>query len=513
VQIKDAGHLWGKTTWETEEAIKKDDKMTSVCSIGAAGENLVRTACVIVDWYNAQGMCGPGAVFGSKNLKAVGARGTKGVRICSADEFERLAKEGIEQKLANPDCDMPNYGLEGTPLLTDMQKRDDWPFVKYATTAIVDKYDNYLSNHILNYTVRPKSCFACPVHCKRFYEVKDGRYRGLRGGGIEYNAVKYNAVVCGLDNWGEICYLNNLYNQLGITVNHGTTIAYMIYLYKKGLLTKKQTDGIELDWGDAELVADLIHKTAYREGFLGNLLAEGGLNAGRILGPDALSHYLHVLGLESWPDFRGKLSIWIHRCTSTRGCDHLRGDCGGGSVFYWAEILSDKRIADPNTTYGKALAAMNSQNVSALMDSYTVCKFLYVIWGEKAARILSALTGEDFSSKMLWTIGERIYNLEQAFNFREGVKRKHMVPPPRWLNEPQPDGRSKGLVCTMKIHDGMMDEYLKLRGWDIKTGAPSQGKLDELGLGNVARELKAGAPYPDWKGPPIKVPAQDPSKY
>jgi aldehyde:ferredoxin oxidoreductase len=511
VELKDAGHLWGQSTWETNEAIIKDDGATSVCCIGPAGENLVRTSCLITDAFDAHGMCGPGAVFGSKNLKAVAVKGTKGVRVADPERFLELTKRVVDKKVnGGPVPGETGYreydigALRGTPSIVDYMKRDNWDWVRYATTAIFKSYDNFTSDVLLKNTVKLRGCCVCPTHCKRYYEVQEGRYKGLRGGGVEYNVVKYNCVVNDLKEYGEALNLNNLYNQLGLTVNHGTTIAYAIYLYKKGFITEEQADGLRLDWGDAELVAELARRTAYREGFLGNLLAEGHYNMGRILGPEALWHCIHVLGLASFPDFRGKNFMMIQRCTSTRGCDHLRGEVGGGHIGYWAHILKDPMIADRFSTYGKPIATINSQNVQALFDSYSICKNgLYPFYGEEAAEVLSALTGISFTGEMLWKIGERIYNLEQSINVREGVKRKHMVPPPRYYHEPQADGLGKGTISKKEDYVEMMDNYLKMRGWKTTTAIPLRTKLEELGLGNVADELEEGIPFREWEGPPL----------
>lgn len=512
VELKDAGHLWGETTWHTNEAIIKDDKASSVCCIGPAGENLVRTSCVITDAFDAHGMCGPGAVFGSKNLKAIGVKGTIGVNVADPDRFMELSRKVIDKKVHGPPLAgegsyrIYNVGaLRGTPHLVDVNKADNWDWVRYASTAKFRAHDNFVSDRLLENTVRLRGCCVCPTHCKRWYEVQEGPYAGLRGGGIEFNIVKYNAVVNDLNDWGEACHLNNLYNQLGISINHGTTIAYAIYLYEKGLLTKEQTDGLELKWGDAELITELVKKTAYRDGRLGNLLAEGHYNIGRILGPEALWHCIHVLGLASYPDFRGKNNLMIQRCTSTRGCDHLRGEVGGGHIGYWAHVLDDPEMGRGGySTHGKHVATVSSQNVQVLFDCYSVCKNgLYPLYGKEAAEILTALTGIVFTAQMLWEIGERVYTLEQSFNVREGVKRKHMVPPPRYFAEPQADGLSKGNVCRIEDYDEMMDNYLELRGWDIETAVPKNAKLEELGLAMVKEAFETGVPYPDWVGPPL----------
>ncbi len=512
VELKDASHLWGKNTWETTDTIKKDlgDDGVKVSCIGQAGEHLVRTACVICDYGRAAGRTGMGAVMGSKNLKAVAVRGTKGIRIANPEEFKRLAKRDIETTMTDPDYEF--FALYGTSGVYELAYGFDHPTKNFQSHLPPPGCDVHYHERFLDqYAARLKGCSACPIHCSKFYDVRLGEYAGTRGAGVELDSFKGLATQLGQADMGTALAMVTLASQYGLdSICTGDSIGFATELYERGIITRKDTDGIELKWGSVEAIEAMLHKIAMRQG-LGNILAEGTPNAARIIGKGTEKYDMSSRGLSHQLDVRDGCHR-LYMLTSTRGFDHLRGDV---SFLITPELcqkyFGDPAIADKTTTYGKHIVTIFAEHVSALADSLTRCKFNRMthftmkdpLEAEEVASILSAATGLEWTGKELMKIGERIYNIEQAFGVREGISRKHYYPPWRLANEPIADGPKKGSIVTREQWDEMFDNYFKLRGWDIATAIPTRARLEELGLKYVADELEKGMPYPEWAGPPL----------
>ncbi len=520
VEIKDAAHLWGKGNFYTNEKIMKDDHALSVMSIGQAGEHLNRNSCLIVDYFNALGNTGPGAVWGSKNLKAIGIRGTKGTKVKAEveafrqlclDEYKRLySKWPIAS--GGDIYGFPSYTSCGTPVIMTFKSPQHLEPARYYTKAEIgeDMYNKYGPRRVFENTIRNKACWACPIHCKRLYEVTDGDYVGTRGGGFEYNCITYTGFQTMIPNVKNVMYINNLHNDLGTTVDWGCDIAYAIYLYTIGVLTKEDTGGLELDFGDTKLVDKLIHMGVNREGFLGNLLAEGGINIARIMGKKAYDEFCHTTGgTVACHTHRLNLGVALNKTTSTRGSDHLRGaDCGGEPAFWARELgMSAAGMSDPKTTEDKHIWVMYSQDINTIADCAVWCKYLHLgepITFAYAAKIFEYCTGVDFTAQEMMDISQRVYDMERAFQVREGVYRKHIAPPKWFFDRPYPDGKFKGVnYLTREKWKIMMDNYCELRGWDKETAVPTRAKLERMGLKYVADELEANMPYPDWQGPQL----------
>lgn len=494
VTLRDASHLWGENVGKTVALIKQEvgDNETKVCCIGPAGENLVKTAAIIFDDRRAAGRTGMGAVMGSKNLKAVAVRGTKGVRIARPQEFEDWIRNDLGKITHDSNYKyFARYGTIGN-------------YVSYGIEHPTKNFQSHLPPHgcdwhyheqfVSKYVVRCKGCSSCPIHCSRFYEICEGPYAGTRGGGVELDSFKGVGTQLGHADIAGVIHTSTLADELGLDVIcTGDAIGLAMELYQRGIISRRETDGVELEWGSIKAIETMLIKIAKREGF-GNVLAEGSRNAARIIGPEAEKYDMSIKGLSHQIDVRDGLHRFPY-LTSTRGHDHLRGD-----IRLWLKadlcekFFGDPTIADLSSPQGKAKLTIFSEHLCAIADSLHRCKFARVLYGtmndplsfDEIAVVLSATTGLEWTGEELQKIGERIYNIEQAFCCKEGISRKDYYPPWRMVNEPIPDGPRKGQTVTNEQWTGLLNEYFTLRDWNVHTAIPSRGKLEELGLDYVA---------------------------
>jgi aldehyde:ferredoxin oxidoreductase len=521
IELRDASHVWGKNVPETEKIILKEvgDKNAKIASIGVAGENLVRIACVMVDIFRAAAWTGMGDVMGSKNLKALVVRGTNGVKVAMTKKLEELARLDRDRLMKN-EFIQNQIGHLGTPLISDMTSEQGLLSWKGDTDVLLPEEIKSISGetYFKNYYVQLKGCFNCPVHCARYFEIKDGPFAGVRGSTGEFETIWLCGAHCGNLNLPSILKINNLCNEYGMnTISVGAAISLAIELYQAGIVTKKETKGTELEWGDYGTIIELIHKIAHREDF-GNMLAEGHYNMARILGKEAERLCVHVKGLHRSSFWFMNYAWGLSLATSTRGADHLRGSM---DTLMRPDICQKKwrstDIADPFRTIGKGFMVPWGQQEFTLADCLGRCKCGVNMWeiacpmagdaedvvGEGRAATVSAATGLVMTPRDLEMVAERVYNLERAFIVREGITRKHDMPPWKTFNVPIPRGQLKGTIATEDAYDEMLDEYYKHMSWDLKTGIPTRSKLEDLELKYVADELEKNAPYPEWLGPPL----------
>ncbi|MFX0195338.1 MAG: aldehyde ferredoxin oxidoreductase family protein [Candidatus Hodarchaeota archaeon] len=484
VEIRDAQEIWGTSVFETNKILMKEHgKDIEICSIGQAGENLVRVASTM-SGLSSSSTPGSGAVWGSKNLKAVAVKGTKGVKIAKFDEFVEMAKKDHERLLAHEHA-QARYGTVGTAGHVRYwieYHLDDEEFEKLNGMTFLERYIAQL-----------KSCYNCPLHGKRFYRVLIGPYAGTRGSTVEGSPLTFLSGFSKIFDWPTICKINNICNQYGLDAEMAYyTISLAMELYNNHVITKEDLDGMPLEYGDDKAVIEILHKMAMREGF-GNKMAEGVYNFAKIIGSNAVKYCTHTKGMtRSWDGYA--IPFGLTYLTSTRGADHLR--CAPIARID-PEVLEKRGIAgDPveETIWG--------QHEWVLIDSLERCKCGRNTWevavpladpfGIGRAKMLSAATGWAVTPKELDLLAERIYNLERAFNVREGVTRKNDTAPPKSFE--------KGVVNQELIDEALIKYYTK-RGWNLKNGVPSRMKLEQLRLKYVADELEANMPYPEWDGP------------
>jgi aldehyde:ferredoxin oxidoreductase len=472
-ELRDAGHLWGGTVWHTEEQLKKDhqDPLLRISSIGGAGENQVLFAAVVNDLHRAAGRSGVGAVMGSKNLKAIAVRGTKGVgNLHDPKEFMRVTAE--KKKILHDNAvtgqGLPTYGtqvlmnvINEMGALPTRNHRDvafegakDISAEAMATPRATDGKKPLVTN---------QACFGCTIACGRIQKIDQGHYTVKNqpqywgaSGGLEYEAAWALGAANGVKDLDALQYANVLCNEHGMDpITFGATIGAVMELYGMGVLTKEQI-GIDAQFGSAEALTHFAEITAKGEGF-GKEIGQGSKRLCAKYGHPELS--MSVKGQE-FPayDSRGIQGMGLAYATSNRGACHLRG------YTVASEVLGIPVKTDPLTADGKPELVIAFQDATAAFDSAGICIFTSFAWGLADVQPqVAAACGPEFTLENLSKIGERIWNMERDFNNRAGFTSKDDTLPPRLLNEPAKTGPAKGLVNKLPE---MLPKYYALRGWD-----------------------------------------------
>ena len=470
-ELRDAKHIWGKTTHETTDQILSETDMDArVACIGPAGEKLVRFACIINDKHRAAGRSGVGAVMGSKNLKAVAVKGSGSVTVANKDAFRKATLDRFQKIKASvvTSQGLPKYG---TAVLINVINQHGILPTKNFREGVFEGAEKIsgetMAEEIL---IRNRACFSCPIACGRVTRVTNPKY-GYFGEGPEYEPDWALGACCGVDNLEAIGKANYLCDTLGLdSISAGVTIACGMELFEKGIITAKEV-GRSLYFGDADAVVEMIRATGYREGF-GNLLAEGSYRLAEKFGHPEYSMSVKKQEFPAY-DGRGVQGMGLQYATSNRGACHVRG------YMISPEILGVPQKLDPFETEEKAGWTKTFQDLTAVVDSAGLCLFnTFAFGGPEILEYLKAATGIEISLDEMMKAGERIWNLERLFNLKSGLTGKDDRLPDRIVKEPMPGGPAKGKVVEL---DKMLPEYYSLRGWD-KEGVPTKEKLKELGL-------------------------------
>jgi aldehyde:ferredoxin oxidoreductase len=473
VELRDASELWGKTVWATEEILKKtlQDPLVRVSSIGRAGENQVLYASIVNDLHRAAGRSGVGAVAGSKHLKAIAVRGTKGVgNIKDPKAFMAAVKAG---KKVLADNAVTGQGLPafGTQVLMNVinevgalptRNHRDSQFegakdISAEAMATPRKTDG--KKHL----VTNQACFGCTIAFGRISKMDEGHFTVANKpqywnatGGLEYEAAWALGAANGVNDLEALQYANQLCNEDGIDpISFGATVGAVMELYEMGVLTKEQV-GIEAKFGSAQALAFLAEQTVTGQGF-GKEVGLGSKRLAAKYGHPDLS--MSVKGQE-FPayDGRGIQGMGLAYATSNRGACHLRG------YTVASEVMGIPVKTDPLATEGKPELVKAFQDATAAFDSSGLCIFTTFAWGlPDLAPQISAACGEDYSVENLALIGERIWNMERDFNNRAGFKASDDTLPKRLLTEPVKTGPAKGRVNELAK---MLPHYYEVRGWN-----------------------------------------------
>jgi len=474
-QIMEASHLWGLDVLQTTKELKRIYGSASVAAIGPAGENQVLISSVMNDYNRATARGGPGAVMGYKKIKAVVIKGTGSlVRVFNIKEFCSIVEE------ANILLKKRGLGLNvnGTAGVVKIVNDNGILPTNNFQSTFFSAANQIGANALKQFNLRNKACFGCSVGCSKIRQVED-----LIVEGPEYETIYALGSNCGNADVRSIIKLNDLCNRWGVdTISMGATIAFAIELYEKGVISLKDTGGLKLKWGDTSTIEELARRIVFREG-IGDIFAEGSLRAAKQIGSQAEKYAIHVKGLElPGYDPRGALGMGLAYATSNRGACHLR------AMMHVVEVFEAK--LDRFSWEKKAETLKELQDVSSVIDSLVMCKFVarhgFDNSPAKLARLLTVLTGWDWSQEEIECAGEKIYNLERLYNTQAGFNRKDDQLPDRFFYEPVPNGPIEGCVVNIGQFQESLHQYYMLRGWD-SDGVPTPQKISSLELDKVVK--------------------------
>jgi aldehyde:ferredoxin oxidoreductase len=496
VEINDAAHLWGKDCWDTADILKEElGEGFSVMAIGQAGENLVRNATVIVDREHAPGRCHAGAVLGAKKLKAIAVRGTGSPAVKSPEMYQTAVRSVIERIEG-----FPGWRTTGKIGVIDLIMPE---YMEVAEQCLIGGGDGFFCPCIMG------SYFGCNM----IAEINEGQYAGTRVS-VGITLCPYMAEHLGISLQAAF-KLRELHHRYGIDYYHGP-LTFAIDLYEHGIITKADTDGFELTKGNEPAMIEMLGKIANKEG-LGDILAEGSVRASEMLGRGSKKHVMTMKGLEHGdprtfsPNER--LSVQIN----PRGGDDLKGTHGviafPGMPLWarrlnWSEdmyldwVLKRHDMFDDvkEAVFGSppnlhdldtAMLVKWYNDLSCVFNSLGFCMFsdsFEVMGPTLYAEIYSAVTGRSITPSELMVAGERVFNIMRAYNIREGIRRENDDWSERFYDQPL-KREDKTYMISKEREDQILSRYYELREWDVKTGVPTQEKLRELQLHDVADDL------------------------
>lgn len=469
VEIRDARKFWGKLVWETTDLLAAEvaDPKARILTIGPAGERMSLLACIMNDKYRAAGRSGVGAVMGSKNLKAIVVRGTGKTEPAKAEMTKEILT-GIRKKIQENDVTAKGLPTYGTAVLVNVINESGI----YPTNNFQRSYfetADMTSGETLaeKYLIKNVACYRCPIACGR-----RSRLDGIETEGPEYETIWAYGANCGVDDLPAIIRANNWCNEYGLdTISTGATIACAMELYEKGIIKPDEIDGPALKFGSAEAIVEWTRKMGAGEGF-GAKLANGSYRLGQEYGVPELSMSVKKLEMPAY-DPRGVQGHGLQYATSNRGGCHVRG------YMIAPEILGIPEKLDRFSLDGKALWVKAFQDLTAVIDSLGLCLFTsFALTADDYKDMFNAIVGEDWTTEALLEAGDRIWNLERIFNLKAGVGPEEDKLPSRLLNDPIPDGPSKGHVHRLP---DLLPKYYQERGW-TEEGIPAEAKLAQLGI-------------------------------
>ena len=485
VQLLDAAHLLGKSPSETEDIIKEDleDYYVRVAAIGLAGEKLSRIACIINEKTRAAGRTGLGAVMGSKNLKAIAVRGTHDIVPAKPDEFMDMVIE-FHERMKGPAT--RKYRTLGTAENVLVHNSLYCMPTRNYNNAHFEEAEK-VSGEILNerFVAKIIGCSSCAMRCEHEVVVPEGPYKGTMTR-MEYETLWAMGPYCGIDRLDAIIKGMELVNYYGMdAISAGVIVGFAMDCYENGILSKKDLDGIEANFGNSEALLQLLEKMGKREG-IGDILADGVRSAGEKIGKGAEKLAQHIKGLEvTGYDLRCLKTAALGFAVSFRGADHNRH----GAYAFDVKGKVDRLKAEK----GRGKMVRDMENLYALIDSFIVCKFsrgTYYKGLSDMAKLFTLVTGIEITSKELDKSGARIITLARLINIREGLGRKDDTLPWKVMNVPIPDeGPVEGAVVKQKELDLLLDDYYVSRGWTLK-GVPTKTTLKELGMEGLLEIVK-----------------------
>ena len=469
--FRDADHLWGRQTHDTEDAIREElgDAEIRVACIGPAGEKLVRFACIQSDYHREFGRGGAGAVMGSKNLKAIAVRGTGSVKVADPEALGRIAEEVYAQLAQHPKARRRRE--LGTPEMVQSTNEFGYWATRNFATGYFEEADRLTGEEFKDKIfIGDNSCYGCTVACGKVSAVTAGPFAGTTIEGAEFETIGLLGANCGVSDPEAITAATAVCDAYGFdTMSAGAVISFAMEAFEQGVISPEDAGGLDLRFGNGEALIAITEQIGNRTG-LGDILAEGCRRAAEKLGVPDLA--MHAKGQElATYEPRGMVGMGLSYAISPKGGHHMIAPTMGLET---AGDPARRLIPD-----GKAKMVKDTQLIMTIVDSLAMCSSMrFVLGPESLLNLYRAVTGVALEEEEALLIAERINNLERLFNIREGFTRKDDTLPKRLLKEAMPTGPSKGNTVPL---DQMLDEYYELMGWD-SDGIPLRERMQELGL-------------------------------
>jgi aldehyde:ferredoxin oxidoreductase len=497
-ELHDAAHLMGKVTGEVDAILKEElgDKKIEILQHGPGAENGVLFSSLVSMSNRHAGRTGMGAVMASKNLKAVVVRGAKKPEIFDSKALTALNRTGPSAVKDNPD--MEGLAEHGTAVVTLFNNSIGCLPTRNYNEGQFEGAEG-VSGELMSETILKErdTCYACVVRCKRVVEVKEGKYQvDPYYGGPEYETLGTFGSYCGVDNLEAVAHANQICNQYGVdTIACGATIAFAMECYENGLITKEQTGGIELKFGDAGAMLAALDAIVKNEGPLGNVLSQGSERAAKTWGNGADEYLITSKGGEAPAHMpQAKRSLGLIYAVNPFGADHQSSEHDPyyeeGTVDFNLDRLKMIGLGDPQPAYSltpeKVKFAYNSQLFFSMTDSAELCQFVYgpawTLYGPKeTVDMINAVTGWGVTVDELQEVGARRLNLFRVFNAREGFGRKDDKLPKKFFKALQGTGPTSGFALTVAEFENALDEYYRLAGWTAE-GVPTPQTLKQHDL-------------------------------
>jgi aldehyde:ferredoxin oxidoreductase len=496
VEFRDAGHLWGTVTGETQETIRKEleEPKARMLLIGQGGENLVKYACILNECKHVNGRGGSGAVMGSKNLKAVVCRGTQKPEPADKEKIKEHGRWFSKNFMDNP-ANRSGHDYGSADYLSQQVEMEELPSYNFSEGNIENGEKlsgTYMAETILTSRER---CYACPVTCKRVVKTGEPYNVDPYYGGPEYETLASFGSNLGISNIELVAKAHELCNKYSLdSISTGGTIAFAVECYQNGLLTQQDCDGLELEFGNEVIVLELIKRIAFKEGNLGKLLAEGSKAAAEKIGNGADYYAVHTKGMEmALHDPRVKTGVGLGYACSALGGDHVVVEHDNDFDEFAPQVYLDqvkclgilRRLNSQYIGPEKVRNFVYLQNHFSFMDSLTLCVLTFAPVRSYTMKhlidIMDAVTGWENSLWEVMKVGERRTNLAKVFNYREGVRRKDDKLPEK-LYEPLKKQNMEDSQIDRDEFNRAIDLYYEMMNWDVE-GRPRDAKLHELDVG------------------------------
>ncbi|MDW8045280.1 MAG: aldehyde ferredoxin oxidoreductase family protein [Nitrososphaerota archaeon] len=490
VKLRDASHLWGKGVFETDKILRKDHGKSNLnLIIGPAGERLVRFASLMAESGRAAGRSGIGAVMGSKNIKALCISGSKEIPVADPDGLRKITDEAHKELRKSPMYDM--WMRQGTMFTIDWSNENSCLPTRNMKESMFERANEIDGNRMEELKVGVSSCFGCVMACGHITRVNEGRYAGLEVV-PDYENVAMLGSGCGIAPLEPVLKMNYICDDLGMdTISAGSVISFAMECYERGLIDKTDLDGLELKFGNEDAAIKLLEMIGYRIGF-GDLLAEGVRNASKKIGKGSEKFAMHVKGMEiSAYESRAAPGMALAYGTSDIGAHHKR--C---FIISW-EVKNDRL----GISKEKVAKVIELQNIRSSFDMMSVCRFPFVeldLPYDYYSKFMTLATGYPFTTETILKAAERVFCLTRAFWVRElgYYSRELDYVPPRWFEEPLPNGPFKGHRIKLEDYDKLLSWYYELRGFDER-GIPKREKLIEMGLDDVVKTFEYMGIWPN----------------